>query len=164
MTDAEVYSGAALMGVASGMRSLASPAIISQLARSGLAPVNHSPLAFLNNPLTAKTAAVLAVGELVVDKLPFTPSRTKAPLLVTRVISGAVGGAAVCSAKRRSLFVGALLGAAAAVGASYGTYHLRRWAGKKLNLPDPIVAVVEDVLVVGCAAVVLSAARKADEE
>lgn len=161
MTDVEVYTGAALMGVASGMRSLASPAIVSQLAKSGLAPVNHSALGFLNSPVTAKTAAIMAIGEVITDKLPFIPKRTQTPSLVFRAISGAASGAAVTSARKRSVLWGALIGAAAAIGATYGAYHARRWAAEKFDVPDPIIAVLEDALVVGCGVLALSAARKA---
>ena len=157
MTDAQVYTGAAVMGVAAGMRSMSSPAILSQLAKSGLAPVGHSSIGFLNHPATARTMAVLAAGELIADKLPFLPKRTQAPALITRVISGGLSGAAVCSAKKRSIWLGALFGALGAVGATYGAYRLRKWTGEKFHIPDPVVAVVEDAIVAGCGMMVAAA-------
>lgn len=159
MTDAQVYTGAAVMGVAAGMRSMASPAIVSQLAKSGLMPAEESAVSFFHRPATAKTMAVLAIGEMIADKLPFMPKRTDAPALVTRAISGAVSGAAICSSKKRSVIAGALLGALAAVGASYGAYKLRKWAGERFDVPDPVIAIAEDALVAGCGMLVLSSMR-----
>ena len=163
MTNAEVYTGAAVMGVAAGMRSMASPAIVSQLAKAGLMPPGHSSNGFFNRPATAKTMAVLAVGEIIADKLPFMPKRTDTPALVARAISGAVSGAAICSSKKRSVMTGALLGALAAVGATYGAYKLRKWAGERFNIPDPLIAIAEDALVAGCGMLVLSSMRSSSE-
>lgn len=163
MTDTQVYTGAAVMGVAAGMRSMASPAIVSQLAKSGLIPSGQAATGFFNHPATAKTMAVLAVGEMIADKLPFMPKRTDAPALVTRAISGAVSGAAICSAKKRSVMTGALLGALGAVGATYGAYRLRKWAGERFGVPDPVIAIAEDALVAGCGMLVLSSMRSSSE-
>lgn len=163
MTDAQVYTGAAVMGVAAGMRSMASPAIVTQLAKSGLIPSGQTAMSFFNRPATAKTMAVLALGEMVADKLPFMPKRTEAPALVTRAISGAVSGAAICSSKKRSAIAGALLGAVGAVGATYGAYQLRKWAGERFEVPDAVIAIAEDALVAGCGMLVLSSMRSGSE-
>ena len=159
MTDVQVYTGAAVMGAVAGMRSISAPAIATQIVRSGPLGAGNRQLAFLNRSATARSIAVAAIGELVADKLPFLPKRTKAPSLVWRVLSGALSGAAICAAKKRSAVAGAFLGAAAAAGATYGTYELRRWAGEHFDIPDPVVAIVEDVLVAGSAALVLSSLR-----
>ncbi len=159
MTDAQVYAESAVMGAVAGLRSMSSPAIVSQFVRSGLLPIGHSPISFLNRSATAKTMAALALGELVADKLPFMPKRTKAPSVIARGVTGGLSGAAICSSKRKSVLAGALIGAAAAIGATYGAYQLRRWAGKKFHTADPIIAIVEDVVVAGCGMLVLSALR-----
>ncbi len=117
-------------------------------------------LGFLENAATAKSLAIAAVGELVADKLPFLPKRTKAPSLIWRAISGALSGAAITSSRKRSALAGAVIGAAAAVGATYGAYELRRWAHDRFEIPDPMLAIVEDVLVAGCGVLVLSSFRK----
>ena len=142
------------MGAVAGMRSMSSPAIISQLARAGLLPSGNSKLDFLDKPVTAKALTIAAVGELVADKLPFLPKRTKAPSLIWRAIAGTFAGAAICSSKHRPIGTGAALGAAAAVGASYGFQELRRMASEQFHLPDAAVAVAEDLLVGGLGALV----------
>ena len=159
MTAAEVYTDAAVIGLAAGMRSMSSPAFLTQLAKPG----RHSSLAFLNRPATAKTMAVLALGELVADKLPFMPKRTDTPALVARAISGGFSGAAICSSKKRSVLTGALAGAIAAVGATYGAYKLRKWVGARFDIPDPVIAIAEDALVAGCGMLVLSSMRSSSE-
>jgi uncharacterized membrane protein len=152
------------MGVAAGMRSMASPAIVGQLAKAGLVPEGGaSPFGFLGRPGTTKTMAVLAIGEIIADKFPFMPKRTDKPAVFTRALSGAVSGAAICSAKKRSMWMGALLGAAGAIGATYGAYELRKWAGEHFDVPDGVIAIAEDALVVGCGMLVLSSLKAAEQ-
>ncbi len=147
MTDAQVYAGSAVLGAVSGMRSMAAPAIVSRLASSGLLPIEESQIGFLTNPTAAKTTSILAIGEMLADKLPFVPNRTQALPLITRAISGAMSGAAFSTGKKRSALFGALCGMAAAIGATYGAFKLRQMADKQLQIPDTVVAVAEDALV-----------------
>lgn len=149
MEDLEVYSAAALIGALAGMRSMAGPAFVGQLSRKGALSEVTGPLTLVTKPGFATVSAVLAVGELVADKLPFTPNRTAVGPLLGRALTGGVSGAVVCSAKRRSVLAGVLIGAAAAIGAAYGAYHLRKYAGEKLHIPDPMLALGEDALVAG---------------
>ena len=107
--------------------------------------------------------AVLAVGEALADKLPFMPNRTDPPAVAARAVSGGLSGAAICSSAKRSMLAGALIGAAAAVGATFGAYKLRKWAGEHSHLPHPLIAILEDATVAGCGLLVLSAMRTAGE-
>jgi uncharacterized membrane protein len=158
MGDTEVYAGAAAIGAVAGLRSMTAPALISHLTRSAL-DSERSKLDFLNSMVSMRTTLVLAVGELIADKLPFVPARTKAPSLIIRAVSGGLSGAALCSAKKRSWFAGALIGAGAAIGASYAAYELRKRAGRHFHLPDPVIAIVEDGIAAGAGALVLSTMR-----
>lgn len=141
MSDAKIYAAAAVAGGVAGLRSLAAPAIVSRFGRAQNAGL-------LNYSLAAKIIPVLAVGEAIADKLPFMPNRTLAPSVAFRAISGGISGAAIATAKRKPAFWGVVLGAAAAVGATYGAYHLRRKISKGLHVPDAIVALAEDTLAV----------------
>jgi uncharacterized membrane protein len=87
----------------------------------------------------------LAVGELIADKLPFMPDRTRAIPLITRAVMGGLSGAAVCAYRKRNVPLGAALGALAAVGAAFAAFKLR----KKLSetLPGPLVGLAEDAVV-----------------
>ncbi|HZS54026.1 MAG TPA: DUF4126 family protein [Bryobacteraceae bacterium] len=160
MNDAQVYAGAAVMGAVAGMRSMSAPAVVSQLSNSGLIPEDGSPLMWLHHPGVSKVLTVLATGELIADKLPFIPARTKAGPLAARALTGGLSGAAVFSSKRRPWWIGALIGAAAAVGASFGAYKLRKQITEEYHVPDTVVAIAEDALVAGCGYLVLSSLRR----
>ena len=139
MSDAKVYAAAAIAGGVAGLRSMTAPAIVSQFTTSGL----------LHSPTLAAITPVLAIGEAIADKLPFMPNRTMPGSVVFRAISGGLSGAGITSGHRRPAFWGAVIGAAAAIGATYAAFHLRRSAVKKLHVPDALVAFAEDTLAVG---------------
>lgn len=73
-----------------------------------------------------------AAGELVIDKLPFTPSRLETRGLVVRTLGGGFNGATIAASNNRSWGRGVLLGVAGAVVGSYAGYHFRVGAGSKL--------------------------------
>lgn len=159
MTDSKVYTGAALLGAVAGMRSMTAPALVSQLAHGGKLTVGHPAIDFLQNSTTAKASLIFAAGEAIADKLPFMPSRTKPVALLGRALTGGFAGAAVCSAKRRPVWIGAVIGAATAIGAAYGAYQLRKRAGESLHVPDPLVALAEDAIVASLSFVIVSKLR-----
>jgi uncharacterized membrane protein len=159
MTNREVYAGAALLGAIAGSRSFSAPALVSHAANSGLLPVGSRPLRFLAGPKTAKTIAFLAAGEFIADKLPFIPNRTTSGPLIARALLGGLSAAAFASGRKRSRFTAALLGAAGAIGATYGFYELRRRAGKRFGVPDPLIAVAEDAFVAGASLLIASRLR-----
>jgi uncharacterized membrane protein len=137
---------------------MSAPAVVSQLSKSGLIP-EQSPLAWLHHPGVSKTLAVLATGELIADKLPFIPARITPGPLTARAITGGLSGAAIFSAKKRSWWVGALIGAAAAVGASFGAYKLRKRITEEYKIPGFVVGIAEDAFAAGCGYLVLSSLK-----
>ncbi|HWF48226.1 MAG TPA: DUF4126 family protein [Bryobacteraceae bacterium] len=141
---AEVYAGAAALGVIAGMRSMAAPAVLGRLGRTRC--LNQGCAANFEKPVVAHTLLALAIGEFIADKLPFMPKRTQIGSLIARMASGAVCGAVFCSALKRSAVVGAITGASAALGATYAFYELRHAASGQLGLPDPAVALAEDAV------------------
>jgi uncharacterized membrane protein len=161
MTDAQLYGGIAAMGAVAGMRSMSAPAMLGQIAKAGLMPERSSRFDFLNDPKVSYPLMALAIGEVVFDKLPVMPKRTKVPSLVGRAITGGLTGASISSSKKRSALLGAAIGAAVAVGVSYGAYHLRRKASEKV--PDRVVGLLEDAIAAGTGMIVLSKLRSAGE-
>jgi uncharacterized membrane protein len=93
----------------------------------------------------------MALGELVGDKASITPSRTSPPVLLWRAGTGGFVGAASFVSEDRRATTGAVLGSFAAVAAAVIGERLRVLVGEKTGLPDPLVALAEDavVLVVG---------------
>jgi uncharacterized membrane protein len=117
--DLNALMGAAGIGAVAGLRSLTAPALVSQAARTGSIDLTTGPVAFLGTQKAADIFTGLAVAELVADKLPVTGDRVAPGPLAARAVSGAIVGAAVCSARRKAPGPGALVGALAAIGAAY---------------------------------------------
>ncbi|QYJ15237.1 hypothetical protein Rxycam_01052 [Rubrobacter xylanophilus DSM 9941] len=135
------------LGAISGMRSLSGPAFLSRAASKGHVSLDGTALAFLGSPLLSKALALLELGELIGDKLPVAPSRTATLPLVGRAVSGGLVGAALFASEDRRTATGAILGASAAIAAAFVGERLRALAGKRTELPDPLVALVEDTIV-----------------
>lgn len=157
MSDYFTYAKAAAIGVVAGMRSMSAPALVSdRLAHDGSQDQSDNLLMILASPRASRLLRILAIGEMVADKLPMVPSRVSAGPLTVRVLSGGISGAAVCGAARKRTGVGAVLGGLAAVAGAYGLYHLRRKVGRETGVPDPVLGVVEDAIVVGGGRLLLS--------
>jgi uncharacterized membrane protein len=85
------------IGFVAGLRSMTAPAAVAWGARLGWLRLSGTPLAFLGTAPAAYILGVLMVAELVADKLPFTPSRTRPGPFAGRIISGALAGAALAA-------------------------------------------------------------------
>ena len=135
------------LGAISGLRSMSGPAFVSSAAAQDRVPLDGTRLSFLGSPIVSKLFLLAAAGELVGDKLPSTPGRTSPPALIGRVGSGALVGAAVFASEGRRAAAGGAMGAVAAVAAAYAGERLRAGLGEVTDLPDPVVALVEDWVV-----------------
>ena len=139
-----------LLGITAGMRSQMPLALVAYAARQGQVSVGSGqPWRWLRSSKIGAITGVLAMGELVGDKLPATPSRLEPGPLGGRLVIGAVAGAAVMPGNRRSRALGALLGVVGAATGAYGGYQARALLGRSGNLPDPFWGVVEDGVAVG---------------
>ena len=151
-----------VMGFATlaGMRSLSAPALLSHyLSRQPTAGLTGSPLRLLQKSATATVLKVLAAGEMVADKLPGTPNRTAPPVLLGRLLSGALVGAAWYRSRHGSALGGGVLGGLAAVAATFVSYALRTGISKESGVPVALVGVGEDALVLAGGAALLHAQR-----
>jgi uncharacterized membrane protein len=155
MTRWNALAFAVAIGAVTGLRSMLGPAAVSHAASRRLLRLREPATEFLRLETTANVFAVLAAGELVADKLSFTPDRTLPPSLMLRAASGGLCGAAICSAMRESPVAGAILGSAAAVGMAFAGREFRR-LGARQNLPDVAVALLEDVVAIGGAAAIVT--------
>jgi len=141
-----------LLGVAAGLRS-SIPA--AALAVGGLEPESGA-LALLATRGARRAAVLAAAGELLVDNHPVTPDRVENRGLISRVASGALAGAMLASAtgvRGTRLALPVLAGAGGAYLGSWGGFTARRALRAGTGVPDPVVAVAEDVVAVGLAAV-----------
>ena len=135
------------LGAISGLRSASGPAFVSRAASRGDMQLGGTPLAFLGSPLLSKALSAAQLGEMIGDKLPVAPGRTRLMPLLGRAASGGLAGAAAAISEDRHAATGILLGSSAAVVAAFGGEALRAIVGKQTGLPDPAVAVAEDVVV-----------------
>jgi len=142
-----IYLLAFLIGVIAGLRSLTAPAVLSWAARLGWLHVENTWLAFLGFAATPYILSVLAIGELIADKLPNTPSRKAPPGFITRILTGALSGAALAAGS--SWIVGLLAGAVGAIIGTFGGYEFRVRLVKATGGKDLPIALLEDVIAIG---------------
>lgn len=136
-----------LIGVVAGMRSALPGALLVRAARrDGLE--DRLPAPFRRGPLGG-SLTLAAIGELVADKVPGTPSRLDVGPFGGRLGAGALAGIGVARLAGRSVVQGGLLGALGAAAGAYAGHHLRRLVVERSSLPDPAVAVAEDAVAVG---------------
>ncbi|HSM55730.1 MAG TPA: DUF4126 family protein [Candidatus Sulfomarinibacteraceae bacterium] len=136
------------LGIVAGMRTMSAPAFVARaISKQDLQPLQGSPLRWLGTPTAAALLKPMAAGELVGDKLPFVPNRTNPGSLAGRMASGALVGATIARLRNGSAGAGALLGAASAAAGAIAAFHTRRALGEKTGLPDALLALGEDALV-----------------
>jgi len=148
MNSSKAYVSATVIGFVAGLRSLTGPAALSAAGSAGWFGLAPSRLKWLRSPKAAFAFGALALGELVMDKLPSTPARTKAVPLVARAVSGALCGAAVCAIQDDDIAAGAALGAAGAVAGTYAGYYLRKHAVERHGIPALAAALTEDAIAI----------------
>ena len=146
------YFLAFLIGVIAGLRSMTAPAVVSWAARVGWLSLGNTWLAFLGFAFTPYILTLLALGELVADKLPKTPSRKAAGPFLFRIVSGALCGAALTGGQVGGLIAGALGG----VAGTLGGYEFRARLVKAIGGKDLPIALLEDVIAIGGAIWIVS--------
>jgi uncharacterized membrane protein len=143
-----VYARAATLGFVTGLRSLTPFALLSWLQANGDSGRQDPVEAFLDYPAVRLITALLALGELVGDKLPNTPSRLKPGSLIVRLVIGALAGMSICRQARQSLILGALLGMGGAGAGSFMGYYGRTTLAKATRIPQWLWGIAEDWLAV----------------
>ncbi len=144
------------IGIVAGLRSLTAPAAVSWAAHLGWLNLHSSPLAFMGSTGAVAIFSLLAIGELIVDKMPNTPRRTSLVPLLARILIGGLCGASLCASANQSLLIGALLGGTGAVVGAFGGYEIRRRLVSKLNTKDIFIAIPEDLIAIALACFLVS--------
>jgi uncharacterized membrane protein len=144
------------IGIVAGLRSLTAPAVVAWGAHISWLNLHGSPLAFMGSTTAVAILSVLAIGELIADKLPIIPKRTAPAPLLARIVTGGLCGACLCAAAGQSLVAGALLGGIGGVVGAFLGYNIRRRLVNDLHNNDLVVAVCEDVVAVGLALFLVS--------
>ena len=145
-----IYVLAFVIGVIAGLRSMTAFAAISWAAYFGWVNLGGSWLNLLGSVWAASILTLLALGELVTDQLPSTPSRTIPVQFGARVLVGAVAGAAL-GIPNQIWPIAALIGGVGAIaGTLVGKEFRTRLAG--LLEADRPAALIEDAIAIcsGC--------------
>jgi uncharacterized membrane protein len=149
MNTATVLALAFAIGLIDGLRSMTAPAVVAWAARWKWLDLHDSFLAFMGSAVAAYIFTAAAIVEFVVDKLPKTPNRKEARGLTARIVLGGLSGAAVCAAANHSIALGALLGVAGGVAGAFAGYEARTRLVRALNVPDFVIALLEDAVAIG---------------
>jgi uncharacterized membrane protein len=145
-----VLALAFLIGVVAGLRSLTPLAAVSWAARLGWLHVENTWLAFLGYTATPYIFTALAIGEIVNDKLPKTPSRKALVPFLARIVAGALSGAALGAASH-GISGGLIAGGLGAVAGTLGGYEFRARLVKAIGGKDLPIALLEDAIAIGIA-------------
>ena len=148
-----IYILAFLIGAVTGLRALAPAAVVSWAAHLGWLNLQGTLASFMGAAVTPYILSVLAIVELITDKLPSTPSRKIPMQFGARIVMGALCGASL--AAPAGMRIGGVV--AGIVGAIVGTLagaelrgRLSRAVGK--DLP---IALLEDLVAIGGALLIV---------
>ncbi len=144
-----------LLGGLTGLRTMTPMAVLCWFAYAGNLEVHRSWAFWTTKLVTAVVFTVLAVGELIGDKLPKTPNRTSPFPLMARIVFGGLVGAIAATGLRGSILEGVVLGVISAIAGAFLGFHLRQHLVKDRSFPDLPVALVEDALAVGLSVIAL---------
>jgi uncharacterized membrane protein len=143
-----------VLGIIAGLRAFTSITAIAWAAHLGYLPLEGTHLAFLGTTWCVAIFTLLAVFELVNDKLPKTPSRLVPPQFIGRVLLGAFAAAAA-GFHFGNLWAGAGLGAVGAVLGTLGGAKARGGLAKIFGKDLP-AALLEDFIAVCSAAMIVT--------
>lgn len=137
------------LGLVTGMRSQLPTALLAwRQSRGDLPEGVAGPARFFNRRGAVPLTALTAIGELIGDKLPKTPSRLEEGSFVGRLTLGATSGAAIAVAFGRSRVVGGLLGSIGAAAGSVLGSQFRTAVSERTDVPDWVWGLVEDATAV----------------
>lgn len=145
-----------LFGCVDGLRSLTPPALVCWAARLGWLHFVGTKLAFINYRSTLIVFTLLALVELIADKLPNTPARTAPIGLIARVCLGGACGLALATSVGISVSFSVLLASVGALVGAFGGYHSRRLVVSKAHVPDFVAAIAEDTITIAGGLLILS--------
>jgi uncharacterized membrane protein len=137
-----------LIGFFAGLRSLTAPAAVAWACWLGWIKLDGR-WAAIGSTTAVVVLTLLALAELVADKLPSTPNRTDPLGLIARIVTGGLTGACIALGTGHAAWLGAALGSIGGVTGCFTGYFARTRIRKKLQVPDMYVALAEDLIAIG---------------
>jgi uncharacterized membrane protein len=138
-----------LIGVVAGLRALTPLAVVCWGAYFGWLHFEGTSLGFIDHKVTLVIFTLLALLEIVNDKLPKTPARSSIPPLITRVLTGACSAAALAVSFSGGVVAAVIAAIVGALAGTFGGYNIRHALVTKADLPDLVVALAEDLVAIG---------------
>jgi uncharacterized membrane protein len=152
---AMLYALALLIGVVAGLRAMTAPLAIAVAARLGWLDLSGTFLAFLGYKWTPAILLVAAIGELITDQLPSTPSRKVPIQFGTRILMGAVSGGAI-GVVAGSLWICAVIGAIGAIVGTLGGSAARAKMAAAFGKDRPAALIEDAVAILGAILIVVA--------
>jgi len=137
-----MYTAALLIGVIAGLRTMTAMAAVSWAAHLHVIDLGGTWLAFLGKTFVCWILTALAVGELITDQLPKTPSRKVPVQFGGRIFTGALAGAAI-GIDAGSWLLGAVAGVLGAIMGTLGGAEYRHRLAVRFHRDRP-AALIED--------------------
>jgi len=142
------------LGIATGMRTMTPITVLCWFMAFALLPANGWTF-WAAKMITVIVFTIGALSEYYIDILPQTPSRTRLPGVLARLVSAALTGAVVAAALREPLAGGIIFGGIGALIGTYGGHSLRLYFGRLVGRDLP-VGLCESVLALGIAVLALN--------
>ncbi len=140
-----------LLGIATGLRSMTPMAVLCWFSWCGYLPTDGTWSQWTARLPVAIVLTVLALAEIVADKLPRTPNRTAPGPLLWRLALGGLAGSIAATAMDGPGVEGVLLGGVGALLGAFAGFMVRRELVEQIGFTDWHIAVVEDVITILCA-------------
>ena len=153
MTHALVLLLALLIGVVAGLRAFTAPAVVAWAAMLQWINLDGTWASWMGHWATVAILTVVALVELISDKVPTLPSRKSAPQFLVRIATGAFAGAVLGTAwgyRWGSLgagMIGAVLGTVGGYAARTSLVRANSGRDRPVALGEGVLAVVAGVAV-----------------
>jgi uncharacterized membrane protein len=145
-----------LLGCVDGLRSFTAPATVCWAAHLGWLHFAGTKFAFIDHRSTLTVFTLLAIIELVLDKLPNTPARTAPVGLIARIVLGGLSGLALATGAGVSVPLAGLIASIGAITGAFAGYLIRRAVVLKAHVPDLVAAIAEDVIAIAGGLLIVS--------
>jgi uncharacterized membrane protein len=148
MTTPSTLLGLFAIGFLTGLRGMTPISVLCWMTMLGRIPTAHGWMGFVANKISVGVFTFAAIGELIGDKLPNTPSRTKLPGFSARILFGALCAMILACISGSPIYLGAILGIIGAVAGTYGGWFARTRLVAALHCPDLPIALLEDAIAI----------------